>query len=141
MQLEAAMTKIIEGPIAAVDRVYAFDEIRRICETAPRAVERVRARLTAEPHPTGDCPAAAECWLLLEGGLIICAGTAGSSMRSAVDALMARLRRRLHVLGSREGAQRIEILPATAASSVSVTSARTVSVHSPEIGRLTPDAM
>jgi ribosome-associated translation inhibitor RaiA len=100
MQVEATITEIIEGPIAAVDRVYAFDEIRRICETAPRAVRRVRARLTAEPHPTGDCPAAAECWLLLEGGLIICAGTSGSSMRSAVDALMARLRRRLHVLGA-----------------------------------------
>jgi ribosome-associated translation inhibitor RaiA len=141
MQLEATMTEIIEGPIAAVDRVYAFDAIRRICEAAPRAVQRVRARLTAEPHPTGDCRATAECWLLLEGGLIICAGTAASSMRRAIDALMARLRRRLDVLGSRESSQRIETLPATATSSVSLTSARTVSVHSPGIGRLTPDAM
>jgi ribosome-associated translation inhibitor RaiA len=108
MQLEATMTEIIDGPIAAVDRVYAFDEIRRICEAAPRAVQRVRARLTTEPHPTGDCPATAECWLLLEGGVIICAGTAASSMRGAVDALIARLRRRLDVLGSPQSAQRIE---------------------------------
>jgi hypothetical protein len=99
MQLEATMTEIIEGPIAAVDRVYAFDEIRRICEAAPRTVQRVRARLTAEPDSTGDCPATAECWLLLEGGLIICAGTAAGSMRRAVDALMLRLRRRFDGLG------------------------------------------
>jgi hypothetical protein len=100
MQLEATMTEIIEGPIAAVDRVYAFDEIRGVCQAAPRAVQRVRARLTAEPHPTGECPATAECWLLLEGGLIICAGTAASSMRGAVDALMARVRRRLEMVGA-----------------------------------------
>jgi ribosome-associated translation inhibitor RaiA len=141
MQLEATMTEIIERSIAAVDRVYAFDEIRGICRTAPRAVQRVRARLTVEPVAAGDCPATAECWLLLEGGLIICAGTAASSMRRAVDALMARLRRRLDVLAGAGRAQRLEILPATATSSVSLTSARMVSVQSPGIGRLTPDAM
>ena len=141
MQLEATMTEIIEGPIAGVDRAYAFDEIRRICETSPRIVQRVRARLTAEPHPAGESPATAECWLLLDGGLIICAGSAATSMRAAVNALMARLRRRLEALAGRDGAQRIEILPTSATSSVSVTSARTVSVHSPGIGRLTPDAM
>jgi ribosome-associated translation inhibitor RaiA len=141
MQLEATMTEIIEGPISAVDRVYAFDAIRRICETAPHAVQRVRARLTAEPHPTGDCPATAECSLLLESGLIICTGTAASSMRRAVDALMTRLRRRLDLLESGESAQRIDIWPANATSSVSLTSARTVSVHSPGIGRLMPEPM
>jgi ribosome-associated translation inhibitor RaiA len=141
MQLEATMTEVIEGPIAAVDRVYAFDEIRRVCEGAPRVVRRVRARLTAEPHPTGDPPATAECSLLLEGGLIICAGTAANSVRSAVDALIARLRRRLEVLASRQSTQRIEIVPATATSSVSLTSARTVSAHSPGIGRLTAGPM
>jgi ribosome-associated translation inhibitor RaiA len=98
MQLEATMTEIIEGPIAAVDRVYAFDEIRRICETAPRRVERVRARLSAEPDSTGNSPATAECWLLLDGGLIICAGTAAGSMRRALDGLMTRLRRRLDMV-------------------------------------------
>ncbi len=98
MQLEATMTEIIEGPIAAVDRVYAFDEIRRICETAPRPVERVRARLSAEPDSTGNYPATAECWLLLEGQLIICAGTAAGSMHRAVDGLMTRLRRRLDMV-------------------------------------------
>jgi ribosome-associated translation inhibitor RaiA len=128
MQLEATMTEIIEGPIGGVDRVYAFDEIRRVCEEAPRVVQRVRARLTAEPHSTGDPPATAECSLLLEGGLIICAGTAAGSVRRAVDALMARLRRRLDVLASRESTERIGILPATASSSVALTSARTVKV-------------
>lgn len=114
MQLEATMTEIIEGPIAAVDRVYAFDEIRDICRSAPRAVQRVRARLSAEPVAGGDCPATAECWLLLEGGLIICAGTAASSMRRAVDALMTRLHRRLDALADQESTQRLEMLSASA---------------------------
>jgi len=77
-------------------------------------VQRVRARLTVEPTT-------AECWVLLEGGLIICAGSAASSVRRAVDGLIARLRRRLDVLAGSDAIQRIEILPATATSSVALT--------------------
>lgn len=98
---EFTMTEIIDGPIASVDRVYAFDRIRDICRDAPR-VGRARARLTAQPHPAGELPATAECWLLLDGGLIVCAGVAASSVRDAVDGLMARLRRRLRFIGDEE---------------------------------------
>jgi hypothetical protein len=135
------MTEIIDGPIAALDRVYAFERIRAICREAPRAVERARARLTAQPDPTGDSPAAAECWLLLEGGLIVCAGVTASSLRDAVDGLMVRLRRRLGVVDAEWRSQRIDSLPASATSLVSLKSARTVSDQSPGIGRLTPGAM
>lgn len=102
--LEATLTEIIEGPITAVDRVYAFDRIRAICRGAPRAVQRARARLTAQPHPTGSWPATAECTLLLEDGLIVCAGVVGNSVRDAVDALTVRLRRRIGDVGDEPGA-------------------------------------
>jgi hypothetical protein len=111
---DVTMTEIIEGPIASLERVYAFERIRAICREAPRAVQRARARLTAEPHPTGDSPATAECWLLLDGGLIVCAGVAASSVRDAVDGLTARLRRRLGVVDAERRRQRIESLPAAA---------------------------
>jgi hypothetical protein len=93
--LEATMTGIIEGPITATDRVYAFDEIRRVYPRAPSAVRRARARLTTRPHPTGSVPATAECTLVLEDGLIISVGAVGSNVRDAVDELTTRLRRRL----------------------------------------------
>jgi hypothetical protein len=99
LPVEATVTEIIEGPITAVDRVYAFDTIRGVCRGAPRAVRRARARLTAQPHPTGSWPAMAECTLLLEDGLIVCAGVVGNSVRDAVDALAERLRRRIGSVG------------------------------------------
>jgi hypothetical protein len=111
---DVAMTEIIDGPIASIDRVYAFERIRAICRETPRVVQRARARLTAQPHPTGDSSATAECWLLLEGGLIVCAGVAAGSVRDAVDGLMARLRRRLRIVEGERRVQRIESLPAAA---------------------------
>ena len=92
---EFTMTEIIDGQIAPIDRVYAFERISAVCRDAPRVVQRARARLTAQPHPTGDSPATAECWLLLDGDLIVCAGVAATSVRVAVDGLMTRLRSRL----------------------------------------------
>jgi hypothetical protein len=138
---EATVTEIIEGPIAAVDRVYAFDKIRGICRRAPVAVRRARSRLTVQPHPSGSWPASAECTLMLEDGLIVCAGVVGNSVRGAIDALTVRLRRRIGDIGDEPLPQRIEISPANASSSVALTSARTVSVQSPGIGRSTPDPM
>jgi hypothetical protein len=95
--LEATMTEIIEGPITATDRVYAFDKIRELYPRALSPVRRARARLTARPHPTGSSPVTAECTLVLEDGLIVSAGAIGSSVRDAVDELATRLRRRLAV--------------------------------------------
>jgi hypothetical protein len=113
-RVEPTVTEIIEGPISAVDRVYAFDRIRGICRKAPRAVQRARARLTAQQHPSGESAATAECWLLLEGGLIVCAGVVGSSVRDAVDAVTARLERRISGAGDGWRAQRISSLPTMA---------------------------
>jgi hypothetical protein len=91
------MTEVIEGPITATDRVYAFDKIRQVYPRAPSAVRRARARLAAQPHATGSWPATAECTLVLEDGLIVSAGAIGRSVREAVDELTARLGRRLAV--------------------------------------------
>jgi hypothetical protein len=87
----ATMTEIVEGPVPAADRIYALDQIHSICRAAPRAVQRARVRLCVQPHPIGDAPAAADCLLLVDGALIICAGSAASSMREAIDGLAARL--------------------------------------------------
>jgi hypothetical protein len=114
LPIETTMNEIIEGPITAADRVYAFDKIRALCRVAPRAVQRARARLTAQPHPTGSWPATAECTLLLEDGLIVCAGVVGSSVRDAVDALTVRLGRRIGTVGDEPLPQRIESLPTIA---------------------------
>jgi hypothetical protein len=88
---EATMTEIVDGPVTAADRIYALDQIRSICRAAPRAVRRARVRLCLESHPIGDAPAAADCLLLVDGALIICAGSAANSMREAIDGLAARL--------------------------------------------------
>ena len=92
------VTEIIDGPVASIDRVYAVDLLRDVCRAAPRAVRRVRTRLTAPPQPSQDRQAAAEGTLLLDGDLIVCAGVTASTMREAIDLLMVRLRYRLRRL-------------------------------------------
>jgi ribosome-associated translation inhibitor RaiA len=109
------LTEIIDGPVAATDRVYAFDRVRDLCRTAPRAVRRVRTRLTAQPHPAGERPVAAEATLMLDGGLIVCAGVSAATMHEAIDLLMARFRHRLRRLGEARRGQPIGSFPASAA--------------------------
>jgi hypothetical protein len=89
------LTEIIDGPVASIDRVYAFDRIRDLCRATPRAVRRARTRLTAHPQLTPDCPAVAEGTLMLDGDLIVCAGATAATMREAIDLLMLRLQYRL----------------------------------------------
>ncbi len=89
------VTEIIDGPVTAVDRVYAFDRVRDACTSAPRTVHRARARLFTQPHPTDRWPAIAEGTLILDGGVVVCAGAAAATLREAIDLLAARLRRRL----------------------------------------------
>ena len=108
------LTEIIDGPVASIDRVYAFDRIRDLCRATPRAVRRARTRLTS-PEPTPDWQAAAEGTLLLDGDLIVCAGVTGATMREAIDLLMERLRHRLRPLGEPKRDQPIGSFPASAA--------------------------
>jgi hypothetical protein len=95
-ELEVPMlSEIIDGPVAPTDRVHAFDVLRGICRCAPRAVQSARARLTSVPEGGPSPLAIAEAILVLDGGLIVCAGSEATTMREAVDDLAARLRRRL----------------------------------------------
>jgi hypothetical protein len=89
------LSEIIDGPVAPLDRVRAFDMLRGICRRAPRPVCSARARLTSVPEGGATPLAIAEVILVLDGGLIVAAGSEGTTMREAVDDLSARLRRRL----------------------------------------------
>jgi hypothetical protein len=89
------LSEIIDGPVAPLDRVHAFDVLRTICRRAPRPVCSARARLTSIPEGGPSPLAIAEAVLVLDGGLVVCAGSEGTTMREAVDDLAARLRRRL----------------------------------------------
>jgi ribosome-associated translation inhibitor RaiA len=111
----STLTQMIDGPVAPIDRVYAFDRCRELCRTAPRVVRRVRTRLSAQPSPAGDSPAVAEATLMLDGGLIVCAGVTAATMHEAVDLLMQRFRHRLGRLGEARRGQPIGSFPANAA--------------------------
>jgi len=111
----STMTQMIDGPVAPVDRLYAFDRVRDLCRTAPRPIRRARTQLTAPPDPTGDCPATAEGTLMLEGGLILGAGVTAATVHEAIDLLLARFRHRLRRLEETGGDQPIGSFPANAA--------------------------
>ena len=89
------LSEIIDGPVAPLDRVHAFDVLRAICRRAPRPVCSARARLTSVPLGGATPLAIAEAMLVLDGGLVVCAGSEATTMRDAVDDVAARLRRRL----------------------------------------------
>ena len=135
------VTEIIDGPVASIDRVYAVDRVSDMCRAAPRAVRRVRTRLTAPPESTPGWQAAAEGTLLLDGDLIVCAGVTATTMREAIDLLMVRLGYRLRRLAETRLDQPIGSLPVSATSSVGVNRARMVRFQSPRMGRLTPEEM
>ena len=109
------LTQIIDGPVASIDRVYTFDQIRDLCRATPRAVRRARTRLTSPVQPIPDWPASAEGRLLLDGDLIVCAEVTAATMREAIDLLMARLRHRLGPWGEALRRQPIGNFPVSAA--------------------------
>ena len=103
----STLTQMIDGPVASVDRLYAFDRVRDLCRTASRPIRRVRTRLTAQPDPTGDAPATAEGTLMLDGGLILSVGVTATTVHEAIDLLLARFRHRLRRLEEASGDQPI----------------------------------
>lgn len=95
---EPAITETVDGPVTAADRTYAFAEIRSIYRDVPRAVHSVRTHLAVQPHAADDRRAAADCSMLVDGALIICAGAVATTPRDAVDHLTSRLRHRVQAL-------------------------------------------
>jgi hypothetical protein len=96
------LTAIIDGPVSALDRTYAFEELRKLSHRAATPVDRARARLFSEPTTHPKPVAVAECALVMEGGKIVVAGGVGSTVREAVDEMMVRLRRRVDEIAIRD---------------------------------------
>jgi ribosome-associated translation inhibitor RaiA len=111
---DSTLTQMIEGPVPTAERMYAFDRMRDLCRTAPRAIRRARISLSDQPDSTGGCPASADGTLMLYGGLILSAGVVAATMHEAVDLLMARFRHRLHRLEETGRGQPIGSFPANA---------------------------
>lgn len=108
-------TEVIDGPVTALERAYAFEQVRDLCRTAPRAIRRARTRLEAPTEACAPWPAAAEGALMLDGGLILASGVTAATVREAIDLVMARFRHRLHRLEETSRDQPIGSFPANAA--------------------------
>ena len=91
---------IIDGPVSALDRTYAFEELRNLCHHTAIPVDSARARLFSEPTTHPIPVAVAECALVLQGGKVIVAGAVGSTVREAIDEMMVRLGRRVEEVES-----------------------------------------
>jgi ribosome-associated translation inhibitor RaiA len=96
------VTAIIDGPVSALDRAYAFDELRKLSYRAARQVYRARIRLFWEQTTQQRPVAIADCVLFVEDGKVIVAGAVADTPREAVDELMARLRHRFPKTASRD---------------------------------------
>jgi len=86
---------VLEGAVAPVERVYALDHLRDLCERAPEPVRRARGHLIAVTTKTPGTIAVADCVLELEDGTLLVAGAVADTFYDAVDELVVRLRRRL----------------------------------------------
>ena len=108
-------TEVIDGPVTALERVYAFEQVRNLCRTAPRAIRRARTRLEVPADEPAQWPATAEGALMLDGGLIVASAVTAATLHEAIDLLMARFRHRLHGLEETRRDQPIGSFPANAA--------------------------
>jgi ribosome-associated translation inhibitor RaiA len=95
------LTQIIDGPIEPAERIYAFDELRKFCNSSTKPVIRADARLFSEPKTHPRPIAIAECAVVVDGGTVVVAGAVGNTVRQAIDELIGRLRRRLRDSTSR----------------------------------------
>jgi ribosome-associated translation inhibitor RaiA len=111
----STLTQTIEGPVARVDRLYAFDRLRDLCRTAPRPVRRARTRLATLADAGADRQAEADGTLLFDGGLIVSTAVTATTVHEAIDLLLARFRHRLERLGETRRDQPIGSFPANAA--------------------------
>ena len=96
------LTEIIDGPVELTERIYAFDELRKLCNSSPEPVVRADARLFSEPTTYPGPAAIAECRAVVNGDTIVVVGAVGNTMRQAIDQLIGRLRQRLIDRTSRE---------------------------------------
>ena len=95
LQPPPTVSRFVDGPVSADDRAYAWAMFDQVSQDSPCEVWRARIRLFADGDTDAGSAAIAEAVIMLEGGSVICAGSAARTMREAVDDLRARLCRRL----------------------------------------------
>jgi ribosome-associated translation inhibitor RaiA len=91
------------------ERIYAFDELRKLCNSSTEPVIRANVRLCAEPAKYPKPVAVADCLVIIDDGTVVVAGAVATTMRQAIDELIMRLRRRLSDHTHRT--HRLEALP------------------------------
>jgi ribosome-associated translation inhibitor RaiA len=89
------LTEMIDGPVELNERIYAFDELRKLCNSSTEPVIRANARLCSEPAKYPNPVAVADCLVVIDDGTVVVAGAVATTMRQAIDELIMRLRRRL----------------------------------------------
>jgi ribosome-associated translation inhibitor RaiA len=89
------LTEIIDGPVELNERIYAFDELRKLCNSSTEPVMRANARLCSEPAKYPNPVAVADCLVAIDDGTVVVAGAVATTMRQAIDELIMRLRRHL----------------------------------------------
>jgi hypothetical protein len=99
----SVVTATIDGPVSTLDWTYALGELHRLSGGAATPGYCAHAHFLAEPTSHSRPVAIAECAIFVEGSnKVVVAGTVGTTMRSAVDELTKRLRRRLGDTPERE---------------------------------------
>jgi hypothetical protein len=86
---------VLEGAVGPLERVYALDRLRDLCECAPEPVRRAQGHLAAVATTSPAPVAIVHCALELEGGTLLVAGAVADTSYDAVRELVLRLRRRL----------------------------------------------
>lgn len=92
-----AVTITTRGPVSAVDVDYADGKIGALLSASPDPAAVARVVLTAHEDPARAHAASAKAGLDLHDGRSLRAHAAAATMHEAIDALDARLRRRLAV--------------------------------------------
>jgi ribosome-associated translation inhibitor RaiA len=101
-QVFGTSVELVGGYVTPEDLEYAWDRVRCLSASAPRAVRQCRAHLCTDIDSDGRSRAIADAILVVDGDLVICAGAVATTMLEAIDQLSSRLRRRLMALRERD---------------------------------------
>lgn len=121
--------EVVGGIVASGNVADATERIEQLCRHASGSVD-CRAHLFALVDKHGRSMAIADAVLVLAGDALICAGAEATTVRDAIDDLVARLDRRIMMLEPRgEPRSRIDQAPRSATTRVSSTRERMASLR------------
>lgn len=107
---ESPIEIVTRGPVGERARERLRAELARLADESPRHAVFVRGALTVEQNPSIARPAVASATIDL-GRRVVRARVAADGTATAIDLLVARLRRSLRDLRGREEAARRKTLP------------------------------